>query len=125
PGAPRMTVERVRAIRLQKRDELASLGRCETRADTHVVETPGVVVQTEQQRTDGRVLPILVPAEPGDDAIALALVLHLEHHALVRLVRAVFWLRHHAIEPCPLEPPEPIAGDGTVPRGGCDVQRWR
>ena len=57
--------------------------------DADVLQLAGVVVEPEQQRADGACRsPRLVPAEAGDDAVALALVLHLQHHALVRLVGA-------------------------------------
>src|SRR5215470_4284470 len=70
PLAPRITLERVLAIRRKKGHELVSLRGREARADAHVLEPSFVVVQAEQQRTDRRALPPFVPAESGDDAIA-------------------------------------------------------
>ena len=53
-------------------------------ADAHVVEHAVVVVEAEQQRTDA--FAVLVHPETRDDAVARALVLHLQHRALAGLV---------------------------------------
>jgi hypothetical protein len=64
-----------------------------------------------------------VPAKPGDDTVALPLVLHLEHHALVRLVGGVGALRHDAVEAGPLEAPKPVLRRGVVGGRRRDVHR--
>src|SRR5688500_912968 len=64
-----------------------------------------------------------MPAETGDYTVTLALVLHLQHHALVRLVRPGVGLGDHSVEPRPLESPEPVLGDRAVARCGRYVQR--
>ena len=127
-----MAVERVLAIRREKLHELAPLLVGEARADADVLQVAGVVVETEQQRADGVSLAALVPAEAGDDAVAVALVLHLEHHALVRLVDAARRLRHHAVEAGALEAPEPVARRRARSRvagvrwsGGCAPRQQR
>ena len=56
-------------------------------------------------------LPALVPAEAGDDAVGGARVLHLDHRALARLVDAVLRLGDHAVEAGALEARQPLAGD--------------
>ena len=84
-----MVLERVLAIGREELDQLAALRVGEARAHADVLEASRVVVQPEQQRAECRAFAVLVPAEAGDDAVAVALVLHLEHHALVRLVRPV------------------------------------
>ena len=66
---------------------------------------------------------VLVPAKAGDDAVAVALVLDLEHDALVRLVGAADRLGHHAVEPGAFEALEPVGGDGAVACRGREVDR--
>ena len=51
-----------------------------------MVERALVVEQAQQQRPDVRARAVLVPAEPGDDAVGGALVLDLEHRPLAGLV---------------------------------------
>ena len=48
-------------------------------------------------------LPVLVPAEAGDDAVGGARVLDLDHRALAGLIRPVDRLGDHAVEPGALE----------------------
>ena len=55
-----------------------------------------------------RALAFLVPAKPGDHAVAIALVLDLEHHALVRLVGPRDRLGDDAVEPRALEAAKPV-----------------
>ena len=64
-----------------------------------------------------------MPAEAGDDAIAVALVLHLQHHALVRLVDARRRLGDDAVEARALEAAEPVGGDGAVACRRREVER--
>src|SRR5207244_13001265 len=63
------------------------------------------------------------PAESGDDAVAFTLVLHLEHHALVRLVGSVLTFGDDAIESGALESLKPIRGSFSVASRGRDVKR--
>ena len=111
---PRMIVERVLAIGRENATSSRRFACGEARADADVMERARVVVEAEQQRADRGRLAALVPAEAGDDAVAVALVLHLEHHALVRLVGADVRLGHHAVEPGAFEALEPVGGDGAV-----------
>ncbi len=83
---PRVIGERVLAIGREEFCELPPLLVREARADADVLQRAGVVEKAEQQRADMRALAFLVPAKAGNDAVAIALVLDLEHHALVRLV---------------------------------------
>src|SRR3954468_22246307 len=103
-----MTLERILAVRLEKLHQLLPLGHREARADADVLEVALVVVETEKQRSDRGSFSVLVPAESGDDTIRFALVLHLEHRALVRLVEARELFGHHAVEPRALEALEPV-----------------
>src|SRR6476646_8620471 len=88
-----------------------------------MLQMTGVVVQAEEQRADRALLTALVPAEAGHDAVALALVLDLEHDALVRLVGAVDRLGDDAVEPRALEALEPVASDADVARRRREVER--
>ena len=98
PLAPRMAVERALAQRRQLLDQRpASLPR-ERRRDADVVQVALVVEQPEQQRPDVRAGPVLVPPEPGHDAVGGALVLDLEHRPLARQVGAVEPLGDDAVE---------------------------
>ena len=63
-----------------------------------------------------------MPAESGDDAVAVALVLDLEHDALVGLVRAVGGFGDDAVEAGAFEAVKPVRGDGAVLVAGV---RWR
>src|SRR5579864_6643535 len=108
PPPPRMIGQSIFSIWLKKFHELLSLLHRKAGADAYVLQRARLVEQAKQQRADQRALAFLVPAESGHHAIAIALVLHLQHHALVRLVGAVDRLGHDAIEPRAFETPEPI-----------------
>src|SRR5579883_797192 len=98
PRSPRMIFERVLPIRFQKLHQLQAHLIAEAGAHADVLQRAGIVVQTEQQRADAARLAFFVPAETGGDAIAIALVLDLQHDALVRLVAEVERLGDDAIE---------------------------
>ena len=85
-ACPGMVFERVLAIRREELHELPPL------AFVKLAHTPTCWRCPARQRgraaaSRPRPLAVLVPAKAGDDAIAVALVLHLQHHALVRLRR--------------------------------------
>src|SRR5437868_499088 len=124
PRAPGMSFERLLAIWRQKLHQLKSFCIGETGADANVLEISIVVVETEQQRSNFRFLAALVPAKSGDHAVALALVLHLEHHPLVRLVSPAFRFGDDAIESCTLEALKPVGCGRSVARRRRDV-KWR
>src|SRR5436305_7274771 len=77
---------------LQQRRRLTDAKR---RRDADVLEA-ALVVQPEEQRARQR--PVAAPAEPADDAVDGAALLHLEPRALPGRVRAVAALRDHALE---------------------------
>ena len=66
-----------------------------------------------------------MPAEAGDDTIAIALVLHLEHHPLVRLVGSSFGFGDDAVESRTLESLKPVGGDHPVSRCRGQMKRHR
>ena len=79
-----------------------------------MVEPTLVVEQTEQERPDERPGPVLVPAEPGNDAVGGPLMLDLEHRPLARLIGGVQPLGDHPVESGPFEPIEPIGRQASV-----------
>ena len=130
PLLPRMIDQRVLAVRRQEGDELAALRVGEARGDADVLERrPRRRRARAAASRRALALAALVPAKARDDAVALALVLHLEHDALVRLVDAGRRLGHHAVEPGALEAPEPVGGDARARRspasGGAAAARRR
>ena len=104
-------------------DEFTPLRIREAGTDAHVLQVAGPVMEAEQQRPHRGPIGILMPAKAGNDAVALARVLHLQHHALVRLVDPGRVLRHDAVEPGALEAPEPIRGNGMVACRRGEVER--
>jgi hypothetical protein len=69
-----------------------------------VLEHVRVVVEAQQQRTDG-VFAALVPAEASHHAVGRAHMLDLQHCTLPGAVRSVGALRHDAVEPGAFECP--------------------
>src|SRR5579875_2208526 len=55
-----------------------------------------------------------MPAKSSEDAVAITLMLYLQHHTLVRFVGSFNTLGHHAIEPGAFESLEPVLGHGVV-----------
>src|SRR5438477_13160390 len=98
PFPPWMLDQRVLPIRRQIFRQFPSLLFRETGADADVLQVSGIVKKPKQQRSYGRALAILVPSKPGHDAIAIPLMLDLEHDALVRLVDARKGLRYNAVQ---------------------------
>src|SRR5579871_4520090 len=82
PCFPWMIVERVVPVRGEKLHQLAATGHREAGANANMLQLTIVVEQSKQERPDRVAFPGLVPAESGDHAIAVAIVLHLEDHAL-------------------------------------------
>src|SRR5690242_2793989 len=99
PRAPGMALERLRPIRRKEFDQLMPLLVGEARADTDMLQVASVVVQAEEERSDGRASGVFVPAKSSDDTVAVSFVLHLEHDALIRFVDALFGFRDDAVEP--------------------------
>src|SRR5882762_5156207 len=119
-----MIGERVTPIGRQKFYQLLPFGLREARAYSHVLQRARIVIQAEQKRTHCRSLASFVPSKAGHDAIAVALMLDLEHHAFVRLIGAGDRLRHYTVEARALKTPEPIRCDCWFTR--CRSQMdWR
>src|SRR5262245_29803985 len=64
-----------------------------------------------------------MPAKAGNDTIALALVLDLEHHALVGLVRSQNRLGDDAVETSALKATKPVRRYARI--AGCGRQVYR
>jgi len=116
-----VTVERVRAERLDVGRELGAKLRGHAAHDADVVQLAAVVVEARKQRTHA--VAVLVHAITGDHAVDRALVLHLQHRALPRLIGARDRLGDDAVEARALEPLEPVGGDVAV--GGRRRQEQR
>jgi hypothetical protein len=115
-------------VGLEEGYELFTFGRGKAGADAYVLEVAGVVEEAEEERADGSSLPFFVPAEAGDYAVAVALVLDLEQGALVGGVGAGEGLGDDAVEAGAFEAGEPVLRCGAVFRcrremdGGVDVR---
>src|SRR6185369_2330444 len=83
PLFPRMRLERVLPVRFEKLDQLDPLLIGKTRTHSNVLQLALIVKKSEQQRSDSIPIALLVPTKPSHDAITLALMLDLEHHAFV------------------------------------------
>jgi hypothetical protein len=108
---------RIFSIRLEKLHQLFSFRRAETRTDSDVLQSAGVVEQPEQQRADHCVLALFMPAESSHHAIAVAFVFHFKHHSLVRLVSSCRIFGHHTIQAGAFKAAKPIGGNTAI--AGC------
>src|SRR5262245_41354034 len=108
PFAPRMAFEGADAQRRELLDQLAPLLHRERGRHADVMQRAFRAVQPEQQRSNERVSPILVPAKTGDDAVGGPRVLDLDHRALAWLVDSQFRLRDHAVETGAFEARKPL-----------------
>src|SRR3954452_18106957 len=105
---PWMVFKCVLPIRRQITGQFPALGFRETGADTDVVESARVIEKTQQQGSQGGLVPVLVPSKTRNDAITIPLVFHLEHDSLVRLVNTGHRFRDDTIETGAFETVEPI-----------------
>src|SRR5882724_546800 len=125
PLLPRVIGERILTIGREKFHELSSLRVREARADADMLQRAGIVEEPEQQRANIRAIAFLVPPKPGDDAVAIALVFDLEHHALVRLVGPRNRLGYDTVETGAFEAAKPIRRDARVAGCGRQMDRRR
>src|SRR5215468_2976146 len=108
PALPRVSGESILTVGCKEFYQLASLLFREARADADMLQRAIVVKKAEQERADSRTRTFLVPAKAGNNTIALALVLDLEHHTLIRLIGPQSRLGDHAVETSALEATEPV-----------------
>src|SRR4051812_14463290 len=87
-----------------------------------MLQHAGVVIESEQQRTDGLV-GALVPTEACDYALGCAGMLHLDHGPLAGLIDALRRLGNYAVEARALEVREPLARLLAVGSGGGEIER--
>src|SRR5580692_11162683 len=97
----------VLAVRSQELYEFDTLLCGKTRAHADMMQASAIVVKTQQQRPY-RAIALLVPAKSRHHAVAVALMFHLEHHALVRLVGSFTRLCHNTIEPGAFKAVKPV-----------------
>src|SRR5262245_26605702 len=105
-----MSGQRVLAVWGEEFYELAAFLVREAGADADMLQSAGVVVKAEQERTHSGSLAFLVPAKTGHDTIAFALVFDLEHHALVGFIRSENRLGDDPVQPSALETMKPARG---------------
>src|ERR1700712_4258428 len=103
-----MMNQRILAVRRKVFSQFKPLLLRETRADPHMLQRAPGVEKAEQQRPHHRFFALLMPPETGDYTIAVALMFHLQHDALIRFVSAGALLGHDAVEPRALEAMEPV-----------------
>ena len=106
-----MIGERVLAIGRQEGGQFLALLAGEAGAHADVLQVAGIIEEPEEERPHVRARAVLVPAEASHHAVAIPLVLHLEHDALVGLVPDRDRFGHDAIEAGAFEAAEPIGGD--------------
>src|ERR1700749_821968 len=97
----------------------------ERKAATHadMLQCSRLVIQPQQQRSDRRLISLAIPAEPSDDAVAVALMVYFKHRSLVGLISAVLRFRHDAIEASSLETLEPVTRQCRIICGRRDMKR--
>src|SRR5713226_986219 len=81
-------------------------------------------MQAEQKGADRGALAVFVPSKAGHDAIAVALMLDLEHHALVRLIGPGNRLGDNPVETRAFKALEPIRRDTWITRRRSQMD-WR
>src|SRR2546428_142830 len=116
PPFPWMIGEGIPPVRREISDEIAANAILKAAADAHMLQNAGIVVEAEQQRANSRALPVLVPSKTANDTIAIALVLHFEHNALVGFIRFRNRLRYDAVKTRALKASKPIRSNGEVSR---------
>src|SRR5713226_1047145 len=108
----------------QKTHQFLAFTLREASAHADVLQRTRSVKQAKQKRADRRPVASFVPSKAGHDAIAVARMLDLEHHALVRLIGAGNRLGHNPVEARAFKAPEPIRCDTWFTR--CRSQMdWR
>src|ERR1700730_6360540 len=109
-----MIGESVTPIGSQKTHQFLAFTLREASAHADVLQRARSIKQAKQKRADCRSVASFVPSKPGHDAIAIALMLDLEHHALVRLIGAGNRLGPKPVEARALGPAGPIQPAGSV-----------
>src|ERR1700733_3443213 len=120
-----MVRERILSISQEEFDQLATLILREAGADSDMLQRAGIIEESQQQRADRGPLAGLMPAKAGNHAVAIALVLYLEHHALIGFVGACHRLRHDPVKTGALEAVKPVRRDICFVCCRRDVNRRR
>src|SRR6516162_10042316 len=117
--------KRVSTVGSEVLNKLSALFLSEARADADMLQRSLRIVEPKQQRTYRRTLSSLMPAKTCNHTVAIALVLDLEHHALVRLIGVRHRLCHNPVKTRAFEAPKPIRGDFQFACRGCQMNRGR
>jgi len=120
-----MIGEGVLAEGRKKFEQFATFLFCEAGADPDVLQRSGFVEEAKQEGSDSYIVAVFVPAEAGDDAIAIAFVLHLEHGAFVGLIDTGNWLDDDSIEASAFKAAKPVGCDASLPCRWREVDRRR
>src|SRR5262249_47474237 len=123
PCLPGVASERILSIWGEVLDEVTAHAVLKAPADSDMLQGARIVVKAKQQGADSRALTVFVPSKAANDTIAIALVLHLQHDALVGLILSRNRLGHEPVETSALKAAEPIRRDAQV--GGCWSQMDR
>ena len=118
---PWVAGKRVLPVRRKIAGELLPLLLRKTRADADMLQHASLVVQAQQQGAYLRVLAVLVPAKSGNHAVAIALMLHLQHDAFVRLVHPCPVFGDDTVQTRALKASKPVFGDAGLRSGRRDV----
>src|SRR5580700_11540672 len=119
-----MIGESVAPIGSQKSHKFLAPGLREARANADVLQRARIVIQAEQKRAHRSAFASFVPSKAGHDAIAVSLMLNLEHHAFVRLIAAGNRLGHNPVEARAFKTLKPIRRDACFTSCGCQKD-WR
>src|SRR5260221_6702753 len=111
-----MIGESIVTIGIQKFHQLLAFRLREARAHADVLQPTRIVIEAEQKRSDQCAFACFVPSKAGHDTIAIALMLNLDHHALVRLIGAGDWLGDNPVEARAFKALEPIRRDTWLTR---------
>src|SRR5262245_12219830 len=117
-----MIHECVFTIRFKELCQLLALRCAKARTHTDVLQLALVIEETEQQRSNQTPVTLFVPAKPGDNAVAIAFMLYLEHKTFVRNIGSFNRLGHHTIKAGAFKAAKPVCGDLAIAGGGGQVK---
>ena len=116
PRRPGMICERILAIGRQELQKLSTLVLRKAGADTHMLQRSRFIKESKQKRADRFAFSVLVPAKAGNDAVAVALMLDLEHDPLAGFIGTVQRLYYHSVESGAFKTAKPIGCDCSIAR---------
>ena len=99
---------------MEKLRQFLPFRRAETRANPNMLQRAFTVEEAQKKRSDQFAIAFLMPAKSRDNAIAVPLMLYLEHHSFVGFIGAFDRLCNNPIQTRSLKTTEPIGGDLAV-----------